>query len=121
MVLDPFFQVRYQFKSCRQDSYQYELEQLPGTPLTVIMHGWINDVFEAFVEENFGVEVMPKLLEGLPSVKKRLASSDGKWLLLEDYPDEWTFALAGGVTSAVGITTDELLERFGGFFMQRFR
>jgi hypothetical protein len=70
----------------------------------------INISIQAFVEESFGEPAWQQVVEG--------AGVETKWVSSCPYNDADTYALVVNAARLLGITVDEALQAFGGYFVQ---
>jgi hypothetical protein len=80
------------------------------------MLGWINDCIEKLVVEKFDREVWH-------IVKQKAGCSvrDGDFSKLEHYSDKSTLDLVAAASEVSGLTVDQILETFGGYFVHYVR
>lgn len=73
------------------------------------MLGWINDCVEKYVTSKFGVDAWHIIKE-----KAGCKVADCGFYKLDVYPDKSTYDLVVATTEVSGLSTEVVLETFGG-------
>lgn len=75
------------------------------------MYGLIHISFRSFVEESFGQIVWQK-------VAKQRNLTEDQFISMSGYADNITFGMISATASTIGISVDDLLERFGQYWIE---
>lgn len=77
------------------------------------MKGIVFNIFSELVETKFGLEVLDKILEKVPS------DSDGVYTAAATYSDDELFALVGALSEEVNIPVPDLVQAYGEFMFPK--
>ena len=77
------------------------------------MYGWINRSIGSLIISRYGKDTWDVILR-----KAGLDDKGYDWVRYEYYPDEYTYNIIHSASIVLGITTEQLLEIYGGYFIQ---
>ena len=80
------------------------------------MYGWINRSIGSLIISRYGKDTWDVILR-----KAGLDDKGYDWVRYEYYPDEYTYNIIHSASIVLGITTEQLLEIYGGYFIQYVR